>query len=85
MAGFREKWPIVSGGYSENSRFWEIPAGDRVRPALRDESPVQSLNISPLLSTHAASVLAVADALVERWTLSRTEIDSIIGRRDRHP
>jgi hypothetical protein len=62
MAGFREiaaslwtptlgilraNWPIVSGGYSENSRFQETSAGDGVRPALRDGSAVQSLNISP--------------------------------------
>jgi hypothetical protein len=32
-----------------------------------------------LLSTHAASVLAVADALIKRRTLSGTDIDSIIG------
>ena len=49
MVGFREsgtglqapvsgiliaKCPIVSGGNLENSRFWEIAPGDKVRSAL---------------------------------------------------
>jgi hypothetical protein len=30
----KAKQPIVSGGRLKNSRFWEIVARDRVRPAL---------------------------------------------------
>jgi hypothetical protein len=35
LGHFREKSPIVSGGYLKYSRFWETLTGDRVRSALR--------------------------------------------------
>jgi hypothetical protein len=66
------KWPIVSGRHAENSRFWEIVVGDRVRSHCVGELPVQLVEFSampggklgtPSLDCHAEPAVQLAKFL----------------------